>query len=43
MGRDRALIEFKPSFINVNYHSEDFVYKKRPDGTLDKVSTKKRP
>lgn len=37
------LIEFKPSFIDVTYHREDFVYKKRPDGTLDKVSTKKRP
>jgi len=37
------LIEFNPSFIDVTYHREDYVFKKRPDGTLDKVSTKKRP
>jgi methylenetetrahydrofolate reductase (NADPH) len=37
------LIEFKPSFIDVTYHREDFVLKKRPDGSYDKVSTRKRP
>lgn len=37
------LIEFKPSFIDVTYHREDFVLKKRGDGNFEKVSTKKRP
>jgi methylenetetrahydrofolate reductase (NADPH) len=37
------LIEFNPSFIDVTYHREDYVLKKRADGTMDKVSTKKRP
>ncbi len=37
------LMEFKPSFIDVTYHREDYVEKKRPDGSFVKVSTKKRP
>lgn len=37
------LIEFSPSFIDVTYHREDFVLKKRPDGSYDRVSTRKRP
>src|SRR5262245_54390666 len=37
------LIEFKPSFIDVTYHREDFVLKKRTDGSYDKVATRKRP
>ena len=37
------LMEFKPSFIDVTYHREDYVEKKRPDGSFTKVSTKKRP
>lgn len=37
------LIEFKPSFINVTYHREEFVYKKREKGYLEKISIKKRP
>jgi methylenetetrahydrofolate reductase (NADPH) len=36
-------MEFKPSFIDVTYHREDYVEKKRPDGSFTKVSTKKRP
>lgn len=37
------LMEFKPSFINVTYHREEFVYKKREKGYLEKISIKKRP
>lgn len=37
------LMEFKPSFIDVTYHREDFIYKNRQDGSLVKVATKKRP
>lgn len=38
-----SLMEFKPSFIDVTYHREDFVLKETPDGTLKKYSTRKRP
>ncbi len=37
------LIEFKPSFIDVTYHREEYVLKKKPNGLYEKVSTKKRP
>lgn len=37
------LLEFKPSFIDVTYHREEYVYKKRPDGFLEKKSVRKRP
>ncbi len=37
------LMEFKPSFIDVTYHREEFVLKKRTDGLFSKVATKKRP
>lgn len=37
------LVEFNPSFINVTYHREEFVYKKREKGFLEKISIKKRP
>jgi methylenetetrahydrofolate reductase (NADPH) len=37
------LIEFKPSFIDVTYHREDYVLRQKPDGSYDKISTKKRP
>ncbi len=37
------LLEFKPSFVDVTYHREEYVYKKRPNGLLEKVSIKKRP
>lgn len=37
------LIEFSPSFINVTYHREEFVYKTREGGYLEKVSVRKRP
>jgi methylenetetrahydrofolate reductase (NADPH) len=37
------LMEFNPSFIDVTYHREEFVYKKRPDGFLERRSVRKRP
>ena len=37
------LIEFKPPFIDVTYHREEYVYKKRDGGYLEKISIKKRP
>ena len=37
------LLEFNPSFIDVTYHREEYVYKKREGGFLEKVSTRKRP
>jgi methylenetetrahydrofolate reductase (NADPH) len=37
------LMEFKPSFIDVTYHREEFVMKKRNDGLFARVATKKRP
>lgn len=37
------LLEFSPAFIDVTYHREEFVYKKKPNGLLEKKSVKKRP
>ena len=37
------LIEFSPSFINVTYHRSEHVYKKRTDGSFEKVEVRKRP
>ena len=37
------LMEFNPSFIDVTYHREDYILRQRPDGTYDKITTKKRP
>lgn len=37
------LMEFKPSFIDVTYHREEYVYKKRDGGYLEKISIRKRP
>src|ERR1700757_3441996 len=37
------LMEFKPAFVDVTYHREEYVYKKREGGFLEKVSTRKRP
>lgn len=37
------LMEFKPPFIDVTYHREEYVYKERENGLLEKRSTKKRP
>lgn len=37
------LMEFKPPFVDVTYHREEFVYKDRGHGLLEKRSIKKRP
>ena len=37
------LMEFKPAFINVTYHREEFIYRKREKGFLEKIAIKKRP
>ncbi len=37
------LMEFKPPFVDVTYHREEFVYKDHGDGLLEKKSIRKRP
>src|SRR3982751_3588876 len=37
------LMEFKPAFINVTYHRSEQVFKKKTDGTFEKVEVRKRP
>ena len=37
------LMEFKPPFIDVTYHREEYVYKQKENGLLEKSSTRKRP
>lgn len=37
------LLEYKPSFIDVTYHREEYVYKHRENGLLEKLSIRKRP
>lgn len=37
------LMEFKPPFIDVTYHREEYVFKKRDNGLLEKRSIRKRP
>ena len=37
------LMEFKPAFIDVTYHREEYVYKQREGGYLERVSIRKRP
>lgn len=37
------LLEFKPAFIDVTYHREEYIYKKREGGFLERFSVKKRP
>ena len=37
------LMELKPAFVNVTYHREEFIYKKREKGFLEKIAIKKRP
>jgi methylenetetrahydrofolate reductase (NADPH) len=37
------LMEFKPAFIDVTYHREEYILRKRKDGSFDKVYTRKRP
>lgn len=37
------LMEFKPAYINVTYHRSEHVFKKKADGTFEKVEVRKRP
>lgn len=36
-------MEFDPKFIDVTYHPEDVLYKKRADGLIEEVPLRKRP
>ena len=36
-------MEFNPPFIDVTYHREEYIYKERPDGLLEKKVVRKRP
>ncbi len=38
-----ALMEFKPPFIDVTYHREEYIYNKRPSGYYEKTAIRKRP
>ena len=37
------LMEFKPAYINVTYHRSEHIFKKRSDGSFEKVVIRKRP
>lgn len=37
------LLEFNPAYINVTYHREEYIYKKKENGLLQKISVRKRP
>jgi methylenetetrahydrofolate reductase (NADPH) len=37
------LMEFKPRFVDVTYHREEYVYKARENGLLERKSIRKRP
>lgn len=37
------LMAFNPAYINVTYHRSEHVFKKRTDGTFEKVVVRKRP
>lgn len=37
------LMEFKPPFIDVTYHREEYIYQQKPDGYYEKASIRKRP
>lgn len=37
------IMEFNPAFVDVTYHREEYVYKKRDNGLLEKFSIRKRP
>jgi methylenetetrahydrofolate reductase (NADPH) len=37
------LMEFKPRFVNVTYHREEYIYKERENGLLEKIAIRKRP
>ena len=37
------LLEFKPPFIDVTYHREEYVFRQQPNGMLNKKAVRKRP
>jgi len=37
------LMEFKPPFIDVTYHRDELLYKKKNDGLYERIAIKKRP
>jgi methylenetetrahydrofolate reductase (NADPH) len=37
------LMEFKPPFIDVTYHREEFIYQKKDSGYYEKTAIRKRP
>ena len=37
------LMEFKPAFINVTYHRSEQTFKKRSDGSFERIDIRKRP
>jgi len=37
------LMEFKPPFIDVTYHREEFIYKRKDTGYYEKTAIRKRP
>jgi methylenetetrahydrofolate reductase (NADPH) len=37
------LMELKPAFINVTYHRSEHIFRKRGDGSFEKVVVRKRP
>ncbi|RAJ85598.1 methylenetetrahydrofolate reductase (NADPH) [Chitinophaga dinghuensis] len=37
------LMEFKPAYINVTYHRSEHMFKKKADGSFEKVEIRKRP
>ncbi|MCU0328511.1 MAG: methylenetetrahydrofolate reductase [NAD(P)H] [Chitinophagales bacterium] len=37
------LIEFSPAFIDVTYHPEEVLYKRREDGLIEEIPLRKRP
>jgi len=37
------LMEFKPPFLDVTYHREEYIERPEPDGTIRRIVTRKRP
>jgi methylenetetrahydrofolate reductase (NADPH) len=37
------LMEYKPPFIDVTYHREEYIYNMRPSGYYEKIAIRKRP
>lgn len=37
------LMEFKPPFVDVTYHREEYIYKRQPTGHYQKTAIRKRP